>query len=62
VDPNALKKLLIGSPLATAQVCRERLTKTSALTIFSSDALFSVAYATEEILLILVLAGTAALY
>ncbi len=56
-----LKKLFIGSPLATAQARHERLSKSSALAVFSSDALSSVAYATEEILLILVLAGTAAL-
>jgi len=62
VNLNALKKLLVGSPLATAQARHERLTKTSALAVFSSDALSSVAYATEEILLILVLAGTAALH
>jgi amino acid transporter len=61
VNLNALKKLLVGSPLATAQARHERLTKTSALAVFSSDALSSVAYATEEILLILVLAGTVAL-
>ncbi len=56
-----LKKLFVGSPLATAQARHERLSKTSALAVFSSDALSSVAYATEEILLMLVLAGTAAL-
>ena len=59
---NSLKKLLVGSPLATAQARHERLSKTSALAVFSSDALSSVAYATEEILLILVLAGTVALH
>ena len=58
---NSLKNLLVGSPLATAQARHERLSKTSALAVFSSDALSSVAYATEEILLILVLAGTAGL-
>ncbi len=56
-----LKKLFVGSPLATAQARHERLSRTSALAVFSSDALSSVAYATEEILLVLVLAGTAAL-
>jgi amino acid transporter len=45
-------------PLAQAR--HERLSKTVALAVFSSDAMSSVAYATEEILLILVLAGTAA--
>ena len=56
-----LKKVFVGTPLATAQARHERLSKTSALAVFSSDALSSVAYATEEILLVLVLAGTAAL-
>lgn len=59
---NSLKKLVVGSPLATAQARHERLSKTAALAVFSSDALSSVAYATEEILLILVLAGTVALH
>jgi amino acid transporter len=58
---SAVKKLFVGSPLATAQARHERLSKTSALAVFSSDALSSVAYATEEILLVLVMAGTAAL-
>jgi amino acid transporter len=56
-----LKRIVLGSPLATAQARHERLSKTSALAVFSSDALSSVAYATEEILLVLVLAGTAVL-
>ena len=47
-------------PLAQAR--HERLRKRVALAVFSSDALSSVAYATEEILLILVLAGTAAFH
>ena len=58
---STLKKVFVGSPLATAQARHERLSKKSALAVFASDALSSVAYATEEILLILVLAGTAAL-
>jgi amino acid transporter len=45
-------------PLAQAR--HERLGKSVALAVFSSDAMSSVAYATEEILLILVLAGVAA--
>jgi len=55
------KRVLVGAPLATAQLSYERLTKVKALAIFSSDALSSSAYATEEILLILVLAGSGAL-
>ncbi|HWI64728.1 MAG TPA: APC family permease [Symbiobacteriaceae bacterium] len=56
-----LKRWLIGEPLRNEQALHERLTKTKALAVFSSDALSSVAYATEEILLMLVLAGSAAL-
>jgi len=44
-----------------AQLRHERLSKKKALAVFSSDALSSVAYATEEILLVLVLAGAVAL-
>jgi amino acid transporter len=58
---SGIRRVLIGEPLATAQLSHERLTKLKGLAIFSSDNLSSSAYATEEILLILVLAGTAAL-
>jgi amino acid transporter len=58
----SIRNLLVGSPLRTAEQVHQRLSKTKALAIFSSDALSSVAYATEEILLVLVLAGTAALH
>lgn len=54
-----LKRLLVGPALKTARATEERLGKTVALAVFASDPLSSVAYATEEILLILVLAGTA---
>ena len=56
-----LKRLFVGTPLPTAQSRHERLSKRTALAVFASDALSSTAYATEEILLVLVLAGTAAL-
>src|SRR5262249_44914643 len=49
-----LKRWLVGYPLKTAQAEHERLSKRLALAVFSSDALSSVAYATEEILLVLV--------
>ena len=52
-----LKHFLVGNPLKTAQVARERLSKKTALAIFSSDALSSTAYATEEILLVLAVAA-----
>jgi amino acid transporter len=55
-----LKRVLVGLPLKTAQAAHERLSKRLALAVFSSDALSSVAYATEEILLVLVLAGSVA--
>ena len=56
-----LRQVLIGTPLPSEGLLHERLNKIRALAVFSSDALSSVAYATEEILLVLVLAGTAAL-
>jgi amino acid transporter len=56
-----LKRWLVGLPLKTAQAADERLSKTVALAVFSSNAISSVAYATEEILLVLILAGTAAM-
>ena len=54
-----LKRWLVGLPLKTKEAAHERLSKRLALAVFSSDALSSVAYATEEILLVLILAGTA---
>jgi amino acid transporter len=49
----SIKRLLVGSPLRTEQAAHERLSKKTALAVFSSDALSSTAYATEEILLVL---------
>lgn len=51
------KRVLIGQPLTTASAAHERLTKVKALAVLSSDALSSVAYATEEILRVLLVAG-----
>ena len=59
---HTLKRVLLGTPIPTALAKHERLSKVTGLAVFASDALSSVAYATEEILLILVLAGTAALH
>lgn len=56
-----LRFWLLGSPLTGAAERQTRLPKRLALAVFSSDALSSVAYATEEILLVLVLAGSIAL-
>ena len=58
---HAFKRLIVGSPFPTAQARHERLTKVTGLAVFASDALSSVAYATEEILRILILAGTGVL-
>jgi amino acid transporter len=55
------KRVMIGKPIPTAHSIHERLTKTKALAIYSSDALSSVAYATEQILIVLTLAGTGAI-
>ncbi len=56
-----MKRILLGTPIPTAQASHERLGPLTGLAIFASDALSSVAYATEEILLILMLAGSVAL-
>jgi amino acid transporter len=56
-----LKRFFLGTPLPTAQSRHERLGKAAGLAIFASDPLSSVAYATEAILLVLVLAGPRAL-
>src|SRR5919206_3285310 len=53
----AVKRLLVGRALRTEQAIHERLTKKTALAVFSSDALSSTAYATEEILLVLAAAA-----
>jgi len=56
-----VKRLVVGAPMPLAQARHERLSKTVALAVFASDPLSSVAYATEEILLVLMLGGAAAL-
>lgn len=52
-----LKRILVGKPIHTKHAHHERLPVIYGLPVFASDALSSVAYATEEILLVLVLAG-----
>ncbi|HEY8674644.1 MAG TPA: APC family permease [Candidatus Dormibacteraeota bacterium] len=54
------RNTILGTPLASQQQSHERLTKVKALAVLSSDALSSVAYATEQILFYLVLAGASA--
>jgi amino acid transporter len=57
----SLKRVLVGKPLATAVEKHERLGRVAGLAVFASDALSSVAYGTEEVLLVLIAAGTGAL-
>src|SRR6266511_2235442 len=56
-----LSRLLIGRPLATAEEPHERLNIFKGLAVFASDNISSSAYATEEIMRVLVLASAAAL-
>ena len=57
----ALKRVLVGRPLASHKAEHQLLPKFLALPVFSSDALSSNAYATEEMMLVLVAAGAGAL-
>jgi amino acid transporter len=54
---STLKRFLIGRPLATEESDHQRISKTIGLAVFSSDAISSTAYATQEILLVLVPVG-----
>jgi amino acid transporter len=56
-----VKRLLVGRALSSHQLEHQLLPKILALPVFSSDPLSSVAYATEEMMLVLVLAGATAL-
>ena len=58
--PRSLSHWLIGRPLSTADAPHETIGKAIGLAVFASDALSSTAYATQEILVILAIAGTAA--
>src|SRR6266516_4112726 len=53
-----IKRVLIGTPIPTSRAEHERLTKTKALAVLSSDVISSVAYATEAILAILIVVGS----
>ncbi|MBK3494695.1 APC family permease [Viridibacillus sp. YIM B01967] len=59
---SSLKRLLIGRPLKSTELGEQRLNKKKALAILSSDALSSVAYGPEQILIVLVTVGAAALW
>ncbi|KGE17207.1 APC family permease [Paenibacillus wynnii] len=57
-----VKRLLIGRPMKSNELDHEKLTKVKALAVLSSDALSSVAYGTEQILIVLVAAGFTAIW
>jgi len=54
---STLKRFMIGRPLATDEADHQRISRTIGLAVFSSDAISSTAYATQEILLVLVPVG-----
>ncbi|HEY7054993.1 MAG TPA: hypothetical protein VH458_00645, partial [Vicinamibacterales bacterium] len=56
-----LKRLVLGRPIPTQLAHHERWSRVTGLAVLSSDALSSVAYATEEILRVLVAGGLTAL-
>jgi amino acid transporter len=56
-----VKRLILGEPIPSHLAHHERLSRVTGLAVLSSDPLSSVAYATEEILRVLVLAGIGAL-
>ncbi|MEA5441999.1 APC family permease [Cyanobium gracile] len=58
---DSLRRRLIGTPLPTSAHHEERYSNAEALAILSSDALSSVAYATQEIVLVLGMGGATAL-
>jgi amino acid transporter len=59
---SAIKRFLIGRPLKSTELGEQKLNKKKALAILSSDALSSVAYGPEQILLVLVTVSTVAFW
>ncbi|WP_028392411.1 APC family permease [Bacillus cihuensis] len=59
---SSIKRFLIGRPLKSTELGEQRLSKTKALAILSSDALSSVAYGPEQILIVLVTVGATAFW
>src|SRR5215475_5640869 len=53
-----VKRIFLGRPLATTEMEHQRIPKTIALAVFSSDAISSTAYATEEILFVVAVGGS----
>jgi amino acid transporter len=60
LPPRSLRHWLIGKPLSTADAPHQTIGKAIGLAVFASDALSSTAYATQEIMVILAVAGTMA--
>ncbi|HEY5617902.1 MAG TPA: APC family permease [Vicinamibacterales bacterium] len=56
-----VKRLVVGSPIPSHRAHHERLSRVTGLAVLSSDPLSSVAYATEEILRVLIVVGVGAL-
>jgi len=56
-----IKRRIVGEPIPSHRAHDERLSRFTGLAVLSSDALSSVAYATEEVLRVLILVGAAAL-
>lgn len=59
---SSIKRFLIGRPLKSTELGEQKLNKTKALAILSSDALSSVAYGPEQILIVLITIGAAAFW
>ena len=55
---SVVKRILVGRPLATTEQEHQRIPKLIALAVFSSDAISSTAYATEEILFVVALGSS----
>ncbi|TLM98134.1 MAG: APC family permease, partial [Actinobacteria bacterium] len=58
----SFKRVLLGNPLHNREAAHQRLSKVTALAVLSSDAMSSVAYGPQEVLLMLALAGPAFLH
>jgi len=56
-----VKRILVGRPIASTEQEHQRITKVIALAVFSSDAISSTAYATEEILFVAAIGASTSL-
>ena len=60
--PKSWRTWLIGRPLSTADAPDQTIGKVVGLAVFASDALSSTAYSTQEVLIVLALAGVGAFH